>query len=218
MTRRPVFAVSTTDVLVVTALCFGVFILGSIQAVASGFPTPPFTDAMFFNIITYEIFFAAAALGYLHLRGHDLRHLVPSPTYAGSIAGAILFVAATAVAWVLESMFSGNSAATQPVETMVSNARISFVPLLGLSLVNGLYEETFLIGFLQRALETSGASFAVGASLLVRVSYHLYQGPIGALSILGFGLVLSLYYLRTRKLWPLVAAHILADFVGFSMA
>src|SRR5512139_2894277 len=91
ITRRPAFDVSTTDVLVVTALCFGVFILGSSQAVASGFPTPPFTDAMFFNIITYEIFVAAAALGYLHLRGHDLRHLVPSPTYAGSIAGAVLF-------------------------------------------------------------------------------------------------------------------------------
>ncbi|HEY6096039.1 MAG TPA: CPBP family intramembrane glutamic endopeptidase [Gallionellaceae bacterium] len=218
MTRRPIFAVSIADVLIVTALCFGMFILSSIQAVASGFPTPPFTDAMFFNIIAYEICFAAAALGYLHLRGHDLGHLIPSPSYTGSIAGAVLFVAATAAAWVLESLFGSNSAATQPVDAMVAHATISFGPLLGLSLVNGLYEETFLVGFLQRALETSGASFAVGTSLLVRVSYHLYQGPVGAVSILGFGMILSLYYMRTRKLWPLVSAHILADFTAFSMA
>lgn len=99
---------------------------------------------------------------------------------------------------------------------MVAGAQISLGPLLAMSLVNGIYEEVFLLGYLQRALEGFGASFAVGVSLLVRVLYHLYQGPSGALYVLGFGLVLGLYFLRTRELWPVAFAHIFADFAGFS--
>ena len=45
--------------------------------------------------------------------------------------------------------------------------------------------------------------------------YHLYQGPLGAVWVLGFGLVMSLYYVRTRKLFPVVIAHVLADIVPF---
>ena len=35
------------------------------------------------------------------------------------------------------------------------------------------------------------------------------------MSILGFGLVLSLHCLRSEKLFPVVFAHILADIVPF---
>ena len=62
-----------------------------------------------------------------------------------------------------------------------------------------------------------GSDFAVGASVLVRMLYHLYQGPSGAIFVIGFGLVLSLYFLWKRKLWPLVFAHIFADIAGFSL-
>jgi membrane protease YdiL (CAAX protease family) len=215
--NRSAIANSTADIVIVTALCFGWFILGSIQAVAAGFPSHPFTDGAFYGIIASEVMLAAAAFGYLHVRGHDLAHFIPTPTVAGSVAGVGLFVAGSLAAWALTSMVGNNSSATQPIEHMVADATISFAPLVGLSLVNGLYEETFLVGYLQRALDASGASFAVGVSLLVRVLYHLYQGPVGAVSVLGFGAVLSLYYLRTKRLWPLVFAHILADLLGFAL-
>jgi len=106
---------------------------------------------------------------------------------------------------------------TQPIEHMVANATISFLPLVAMSVVNGFYEEVFLIGFLQRTLEGLGVAFAIGASLLVRMLYHLYQGPSGAISVLGFGLVLSVYFLWKRKLWPVVFAHISADVAGFAV-
>lgn len=218
MNQRSAIANSTADILIVTAVCFGWFILGSVQAVGSGFPSQPFTDAVFFEIMASEVVFAAAALGYLYFRGHDLAQFVPTPTLAGSLAGAGLFLIAALASWALTSVFAGSGSDAQPIEEMVAKATISFAPLVGVSLVNGLYEETFLVGYLQRALEGAGASFAIGVTLLVRVLYHLYQGPIGAVSVIGFGLVLSLYYLRTKRLWPLVCAHILADLLGFSLA
>lgn len=218
MNHRSAVANSAADIVIVTALCFGWFILGSLQAVASGFPTHPFTDVSFFGIIASEIMLAAAALGYLHVRGHDLANLVPNPTVAGTLVGVGLFVAGSLASWALTSVFAGPHSPTQPIEQMVAHATISFAPLVGVSLVNGLYEETFLVGYLQRALEASGVSFALGVSLLIRVLYHLYQGPIGAVSVLGFGIVLGFYYFRTKQLWPLVSAHILADLLGFSLA
>ena len=55
----------------------------------------------------------------------------------------------------------------------------------------------------------------VGVSLLVRVLYHLYQGPLGALSILVFGIVITVYFVMSNKLWPPVVCHVVADVVPF---
>ena len=99
---------------------------------------------------------------------------------------------------------------------MVVNRHVTLPAIIALAMVNGLYEETFLLGYLQRGFLAAGPSFAIGLSVLVRVLYHLYQGPLGALSVLLFGLVVSLFHWRTGKLWPVVFAHTLAD--AFALA
>lgn len=83
--------------------------------------------------------------------------------------------------------------------------------LLLLSLVNGVYEEVFLMAFLQRGLRRLGGSNAVGVVLLVRMLYHTYQGPLGLLAVAIFGLVVGIYYWRSGRLFPVIVAHIVAD-------
>ena len=92
---------------------------------------------------------------------------------------------------------------------------ISTVGVILVVVVNGTFEEVFLLGFLQRGLQARGTSIALGVTLLVRVLYHLYQGPLGALSILAFGLVQGLWYARSKRLWSPVFAHIMCDIVAF---
>ena len=133
------------------------------------------------------------------------------------MTGLALYGAVTLVTWPINLAAKMTDLATQPIEQMVTDANITFPLLVAVSVVSGLYEETFLIGYLLRALESFGASFAIGVTLLVRVLYHLYQGPIGALTIFVFGLVLGIYYWRKRNLWPVVFAHIFADLAGFSL-
>ena len=72
------------------------------------------------------------------------------------------------------------------------------------------------MGVLVRGLRSHGLSVAIGFPLLVRVLCHLYQGPMGVLWILAFGLLFSLSYVRRPVLWPLVLAHILWDIVPFT--
>jgi membrane protease YdiL (CAAX protease family) len=203
-------------------LCFGWFIASSIAAMFQGFPTGDaasggmFSDDHLWSLIVLELVLGSLALLFLRWRGHNLAELLPTPTALGCLHGVLLFVAAT-LAWLLVAQaFSSSEHQAQPIAEMAANSRPSLLVVIALSMVNGLYEETFLLGYLVRGFAGAGASLALGISLLVRVLYHLYQGPIGAVSVLVFGLVVSAAYWRTRQLWPVVFAHVLADAVAFA--
>ena len=76
----------------------------------------------------------------------------------------------------------------------------------------GVVEEMVVLGFLTTRLRQVGSSpmTALLLSLLVRTSYHLEYGW-QALGVAAFGLVLSLFYFRTRLLLPVILAHAAAD-------
>lgn len=57
---------------------------------------------------------------------------------------------------------------------------------------------------------------AVTISVLIRASYHLYQGVPGLIGIVPMGLLFAIWFVRTRQLWPLIVAHALFDFVGLA--
>jgi membrane protease YdiL (CAAX protease family) len=95
------------------------------------------------------------------------------------------------------------------------------VPLLLLQAAqNGLLEEIVVVGYLLTRLRQLGWSDgqALGASALLRGSYHLYQGLGGFVGNMVMGLVFAWWFQRTRRVLPLVFAHFLLDvfaFVGF---
>jgi len=87
------------------------------------------------------------------------------------------------------------------------------------STVNGIFEETFVAGYIITALrEPRGVWTAINVSTVVRLLYHLYQGPLGILSVVPMGLLYGYFYTRTRQLWPLILAHVLIDIIGLSSA
>ena len=91
------------------------------------------------------------------------------------------------------------------------------VVLVAKAFANGAAEEVLVVGYLlirMRQLGWSPAA-AVTASALLRASYHLYQGFGGGLGNLAMGLVFALWWMRTRRLWPLILAHTLLDVVAF---
>ena len=84
----------------------------------------------------------------------------------------------------------------------------------------GLLEEIVVVAYLVTRLRQIGASEAgaIGASALLRASYHLYQGWGGFLGNLAMGVILAAVFSRTRRAWPIVIAHVLLDVgagVGF---
>nr|WP_233405143.1 type II CAAX endopeptidase family protein [Actinotalea solisilvae] len=97
------------------------------------------------------------------------------------------------------------------------------VPVLVLSaLQNALLEEVVAVGYLLERLRALrwGVPAMIVASALLRGSYHLYQGPGMAAGNVVMGLLFAGWYLRTRRVMPLVVAHTALDvvsFVGFAV-
>jgi membrane protease YdiL (CAAX protease family) len=84
---------------------------------------------------------------------------------------------------------------------------------LALVLVNPFFEEWIVRGFVIREVDalTGAAWKAVAASVLLQVAYHTYQGPLPALSLAANFLVWSVYYARTRRILPVILAHLYLD-------
>jgi membrane protease YdiL (CAAX protease family) len=92
------------------------------------------------------------------------------------------------------------------------------VPVLVLSAAqNAVLEELVVVGYLLTRLRELGwrASVAVAVSAALRGSYHLYQGFGAFLGNAVMGVVFGLFFLRTRRVLPLVVAHTLLDIVSF---
>lgn len=92
------------------------------------------------------------------------------------------------------------------------------VPVLILSaLQNALVEEIIVVGYLFTRLRELGwrVPAVLATSAVLRGSYHLYQGfgPFVANAIMG--VIFGLFYLRTKRVAPLVVAHTLLDVVAF---
>ena len=202
---------------VLVALSFGWFILLSVSAVFNGVPVSAgFSDAALTGMVLTELACGTMALLFLHYRTYPVRGLLPSPNWRSSLEGVVLCAAALLACTLVDMLIPSDQDAMQPIAQIMANSRPSPGVVLIISLVNGLYEETFLLGYLQRAFASAGASFAIGLSVLVRLLYHLYQGPNGAVSVVVFGVVLGYVYWRTGRLWPAIVAHALADMLALA--
>lgn len=88
------------------------------------------------------------------------------------------------------------------------------VPLLLLNAAEAaLLEEVIVVGYLitrLRQIGWGGAAAILGSGLL-RAGYHLYQGWGGFAGNLAMGLFFGWLFVRTRRVWPLVVAHLLLD-------
>lgn len=81
-------------------------------------------------------------------------------------------------------------------------------------IVNAFFEELFVLGYNMTAMEEQPAPAAITFSVFVRSLYHLYQGPVGAVMILLFGLAAGVVYRKWRTLWPVIVGHVFLDIVG----
>jgi membrane protease YdiL (CAAX protease family) len=204
------------EAIAIMAICFGWPAMASILSMGGSLQNAAFTDASFISLIVMEVVCAAIALSLLRARGYAVASLYPVPSLGGAGIAALLLAATRRVSLILLAPFStAASQAAQPITKMMQNATVSLPIVVLLGLVNGAYEKVFLLGFLLRGLRGYGLGVALGASLLVRALCHLYQGPMGVVSIIGLGVVFGVYYIRSNRLFPAVFAHVLGDIVPF---
>ena len=147
---------------------------------------------------------------FLYERGWTFERIGLRPTWRDTFIGIIL--AATSyemyrVGWFAFFELFPALARAALVHHSVSSLLSPF-SVLALTAVNPLFEEVFVAGYVITVLrEKYGPVPAVSASFTIRILYHLYQGVGGLFSHVPVGLLFGIWYVRTRRLWPLIVAH-----------
>src|SRR5262249_51278780 len=93
-----------------------------------------------------------------------------------------------------------------------SRASLPFIVVA--SVVNPIFEELLIAGYVLRALRSRPATIAVAGSVLIRFAYHVYEHWLAVFGILPMGIIFAAFYRRRGQLWPLLVAHALGDLVG----
>ena len=105
---------------------------------------------------------------------------------------------------------------TQTVsQDMTKMPRITFMTVL-FALLNGFFEEIFFMG-LVFAASRKARPWALLFSVLVRFSFHIYQGMPAAVGITCMGLVFMLCRTKIRELVPFTLAHSFFDVFGVTL-
>jgi membrane protease YdiL (CAAX protease family) len=156
---------------------------------------------------------------FLWARGWTLTRIGLKPTLTETGIGlglGVLSYFAYVVAFIVFAMlFPGLASQARDMNVLPAGGVPLAIALI-IPWINGFYEELFVAGYIITALrETRSVQVAINVSVLIRLSYHLYQGPFGVIAVIPLGLILGYWYARNGKLWPLVAAHAAIDLVAF---
>jgi uncharacterized protein len=127
--------------------------------------------------------------------------------------GAVLWVASFILVLVLAQLFQYFG--QREVDFLPEGLPLWFRSLQAvlIAVTAGVTEEIVVRGYAQTRLEQLRAPTAVILLLPTALwgVLHAYQGAGAALTIFGLGLMYAWYFQRTRRLWPLILAHILFD-------
>jgi membrane protease YdiL (CAAX protease family) len=215
------------EFLVVVCGAFGMPIIKSILSLGPGSAAGPgagtamvFDDAKLIGLVVFEFVQAAFLVWFLHVRGWTLEKVGLRISWRSTGMGWLLLIGTYVVAMgalyvaglVAPSQFRAGQA-LYPVPDPHVSMQLVFLT----STVNGIFEELFVAGYVITALrETRGVWTAINVSTVLRLLYHLYQGPLGIVIIVPMGVLYGFTYARMRQLWPLIFAHVLIDLIGLS--
>jgi membrane protease YdiL (CAAX protease family) len=107
--------------------------------------------------------------------------------------------------------YSGHFLAPKSLHSMFGFG-VSFLSIAFMCL-NPFFEELIVRAYTMSEIMDIGRSrgLAVIVSVVAQMSYHLYQGLAGVLALTFVFTVFSIYYVRTRRIVPVILAHLCLD-------
>lgn len=213
--RREFFA---PEFFLVVLLAFGLFSVASVRALfgpLTGRAALLFDDHHVWTLMVYQLSVAPVIMYILWERGWRWLDFSVRITPRGVLQGFGLAIAAFALskgAFLLTSSVATASVAPAVAALPAAAGLLTMGGMLFAAVVKALFEEILVCGYVVQSLRGRfGIALAVNASIALRMSFHLYQGPGAFLGFAIFGLIFTLFYVRTGRLWPLIVAHALLE-------
>ena len=212
--RRP----SLGEIVLVLGIPSALFLTSSIRWRLVHQGAVVFSDSRLLLTLGLEAVLAAALLPFLSRRGWNPLAVSPPPEGADIVRGLLIWVALVVALYVsvlVTSAFVHDMVAFLKARQFTGH--ISPAVVVAASLINPIFEEFLWLGYAIPSLTSRfGIAAACAVSIVLRVSVHLYQGPLAFISVLPIAIVLTWYYVRTGRLWPTVVAHVIVDALGLA--
>lgn len=218
MQGREAPAAGWGEFLVIMGVAFGLPIYSSVSIALAANKGGGFSDGSLAGMIIWELTILTALGLLLWLRGWTPTMLGLRFQWRDLKPALVLFVACVAAVQPLNLLAVYLSEAANPSFDVFVSGTLSLSAIVALSIVNPIFEEVFVCAYAIRALERRySQSVAVNVGVAIRASYHLYQGALGTLAIIVFGLIVSWWFARTGRLWPAIVAHGLLDLIALAV-
>ncbi len=231
---RPELVATWREIIVVLLLATGMFVASSGWAAAHG------SSGNYFNLILTNsrlvdnLALESAILGllllYLRRRGWTPGDLAIRPGIIGTLIGfplaAVMMLAnMVTVATLFILAFCAQHRYASLLQFLTANSphmephslHLSWIVLIVAVVFNAFFEEITCTSYMfNQFAARRGPFFALLLTVLVRMGYHTYEGPIHMLGIGVVFLVVGGCYWLTRQVWPLIVAHALVDLTSMA--
>ena len=177
-----------------------------------------FSDRRLLATLAIEAALVLLWIPYLRRRGWRLAHITRPLELRDALRGAGLVILAYLAAGATNALteaLAPNVAASVRATTPSGAPSIPLV--IAVALLNPVVEELLYLGYVANVLRRYGTLIAFVAIVALRVVLHFYQGVLAFVGILPVAIVFSVYYLRTERIWPVIAAHTMMDALSLGL-
>ena len=207
------------EALIVVVGAFGYFLIGTACYLLGLRPGPAITEHHLQFLLLYETATFVILGSFLNVRGWTFKRVGLTPRLIDTFIGVGLALGAYAAYvafWILAVAANLEPAYLNGARSLI-DGHFALPTVLAVSILNPLFEEIFVCGYVITVAKESGhLALGVNASIAIRLAYHLYQGGAGVVGIIPLGLIFGVWFSRTGRLWPVVVAHGLSDFVALA--
>jgi membrane protease YdiL (CAAX protease family) len=206
-----------SEIAIVLLGAFGLFILDNVLFLVHPTAKPPISQHHLESLLVFEPIALALLCYFLYARGWSTERIGLRPTARDTLIGLGLvpaFYAVYVFTWWIAYAAGYRPSYLGHYQALV-NSGIALPVAASICIVNPVYEETFLCGYIITTAKAMNRTTAgVNVSVAIRLGCHLYQGGVGVLGIVPVGLIFAWWYARTGRLWPLFVAHAVLDAIG----
>lgn len=177
---------------------------------------PAFSDSRVLFTLALEVGIAALLLTWLSHRGWNVRAQIGAPSLSDFASGAGLWLLLFGTGQLVRlALYFGAPDFLAATQSAPLTGTLSLWTLGAALLINPIFEEVLFLGYAVPTIErAAGLWAAVAVSIALRVLVHWNQGVHALVSVLPFALLLTGYFILTRRLWPVVVAHVANNAIG----
>jgi len=180
----------------------------------------PFTDRNVLVSLGFQVLIAACLLPYLVRRGWKPLAVAGHPEPRDVARGIGLWLGLLACFYLaLLGLFIAPPNFVAPLRARSPfTGALSPPVIVAAAVLDPIFEEFLLLGYAVPALGNRyGIRVASVATVALRVAAHAYQGRLAFIAILPVALVLTFYFVRTGRLWPVIVAHVVQDAIALTI-